>query len=275
MKMSSAIRLLALLVASGCAPEVIDLAMFDLDAGGAGTPLDTGTPSEGELDAEHPTVATDAALDTGRVQIEFDARMRGDADRSDADRGNIVCTSKDDCSAGHVCDLVGCGANVKGTCVLADDCSDDKFEPVCDCNGFKHLNDCERRRHGAAKDRECAAQRPPCTGKGTCPSTPDGLPTHCGWLAQRPSMTWQCTRGERACFILPECPGLFGPIGRSPFSACDPNASGASITMGALEICTSACDAIKAGEQYAPASFQRCLTAPPKTGGSGSGFSTF
>jgi hypothetical protein len=269
MKISGATRLLSLLALAACAPEVIDLATFGIDAGSSSPPPEAGAPAGGELDAEPSQ--SDAAPDTGRTHSELDARAR-----SDADRGNVTCASKDDCPAGLVCDLVGCGANMKGTCVPAEDCSDERFEAVCDCNGFKYLNDCERRRHGVAKDRECAAERPPCTGKGTCPPTPEGLSTHCGWPAQRSTMTGQCNRGERACFVLPECPGIFGTTSstlRTVYSACDPAISGAAITMG-FEICMTACDAIKLGDQFAPTYPGRCLIAPPRTGGGagGSGF---
>lgn len=275
MKMPTPAALLALLTLSGCAPEVIDLAMFDVDAGGAAA-LDAGAAVEDELDAGPPPAAFDAASDAGRANTDLDARARGDADRAGGS-----CASKDDCAPGQLCDLVGCGTNMKGTCVHAEECSNERFDPVCDCNGFKYLSDCVRRQHGVPRDRECAVQRPPCTGKGTCPATPEGVPTHCGFPAQR-LMNYQCSRGERACYVVPECPGIFGPTSPTArlYSACDPSRSGAAITMGAFEICTTACDAIKSGDQFAPAAFTTCLVAPPRMGGGqggpgGSGFSTF
>jgi hypothetical protein len=262
MKISGASCLLCLLALSGCAPEVIELAAFGIDAGDS-APLDASAPVEGELDAE-PQAIVDAALDTGRMQSELDARARGDAERGTG------CSSKEDCAVGQVCDLVGCGPNKSGTCVPAQECEVDKFDPVCDCNGFKYLNDCERRQHGVARDRECTMQRPPCTGPGTCPLTPEGLPTHCGWPAQRSSTTGQC-RGQRACFVLPDCSSLFGAAGssfRAVYAACDPKVSGAAYTMG-FEFCMSACDAIELGEQFAPTQPTRCLVAPRTGGGAG------
>ena len=267
MKMSRA-ALFVLSALAGCGPDVIDLALFGLDAGGgAGATLDAGAQGEGELDADPPRAAMDAALDTGRMQFEFDARMRGDADRGDADRSS-GCTGKDDCAAGQVCDIVGCSPNSRrGTCVAAETCDGD-FEPVCGCDGFKYFNDCIRRKHGAAKDGECATVRS--CGNNSCPTRADGVTAHCGVITQRTMGV--CRSGDRACYVLPEsCSNIpaNAPSTYEVYAFCDPNIS-VNVT-GGWEICQSACEMLKLGLPIMRTQYSRCARFSSGGGAPGGG----
>ena len=91
-----------------------------------------------------------------------------------------VCSGPDaaPCPAGHVCELAAgsCDiAGLEGHCVAAPEICPDIYEPVCDCSGTTHINDCERLAVGAqlAHFGECFGVCDPnlpgsCPGGGTC-----------------------------------------------------------------------------------------------------------
>lgn len=48
-----------------------------------------------------------------------------------------------------------CGAvDLEGACVAVPEVCTDEYDPVCDCSGKTHSNDCERRAKKAQKDHD-------------------------------------------------------------------------------------------------------------------------
>lgn len=264
MRMSGAAHLFALLSLPGCAPEVIDLAMFGADSG-ASAPLDAGSPSEeGELDGgDLLDGGSDAGYDAGSTTAALDARVREDA-QIDASRSG--CRGPEDCGPNQMCDFIGCAADRTGRCVPSPTFCNGAADEVCGCDGLKYFNECLRRSARVAKDESCA-QLDPCDRNTPCPAGPTGR-TYCSHLLTRS----QCSRPNqamRACYVMPESCSFGDALGGDLFSACDAQASGG--TAPGYELCYTPCQAIKLQSAFAPTRWDRC--APPPSGGGGPGFS--
>jgi hypothetical protein len=162
----------------------------------------------------------------------------GEAGTSDVDAGT-PCHDDDECvgASNLICEKMGCGDNVVGTCKVATTCDDDgAFKPVCGCDNVTYWNDCERQ--NALVPARGPAGVPCGEGALLCESKDDcrnrGLPgTFCA-LALSPDRTCNAVKGT--CWTIPVgCTGESGPQYFHPCSA-------------AQGVCESFCQAILGAE---------------------------